>query len=92
MRLPGLMRSRVFLVTAVLALTAGAGTASAGAQAVGQNKQPGSSDTPTISGMAARLVIETVTVKDKKGAPIAGLTDKWPNLAKRTIAVLASAA
>ena len=76
MRLPGLMRSRVFLVTAVLALTAGAGTASAGAQAVGQNKQPGSSDTPTISGMAARLVIETVTVKDKKGAPIAGLTDK----------------
>jgi VWFA-related protein len=26
--------------------------------------------------MSARLVIETVTVKDKKGAPIAGLTDK----------------
>jgi VWFA-related protein len=70
------MRFRVSLGVAVLALAAGAAVADAGAQVVGQNKQPGSTDTPTISGMSARLVIETVTVKDKKGTPIAGLTDK----------------
>jgi len=48
-------------------------TLSAGAQTIGQNKAPGSSDTMTIS-VRAQLVVETVVVKDKQGKPIEGLT------------------
>ena len=47
----------------------------ASAQLTGQNKPAGATDTPTIS-VTTRLIIETVTVKDKKGKPIDGLTDK----------------
>jgi VWFA-related protein len=54
----------------------GIGTLPATAQLTGANKQPGSTETPTITGMSARLVIETVTVKDKQGKSVAGLTDK----------------
>jgi len=43
------------------------------AQTIGQNKAPGSSDTYTLS-VKAQLVVETVTVKDKQGKPIEGLT------------------
>jgi len=42
------------------------------AQTVGQNKEPGTA-TYTLS-VNARLVIETVTVKDKQGKPVQGLT------------------
>jgi VWFA-related protein len=49
---------------------------SAGAQLTGQNKPVGSADqAPTIK-VTRRLIIETVGVKDKKGSPIGGLTEK----------------
>ena len=47
----------------------------AGAQLTGANKQPTGSDAPTIH-VTSRLVIETVTVKDKQGKPVPGLTAK----------------
>jgi VWFA-related protein len=59
------------LIPAILLLI----TASAGAQTIGQNKQPGSADTYTLT-VKAQLVVETVVVKDKKGNPIHGLTAK----------------
>ena len=46
---------------------------SAGAQQVGQNKAPGSTDTFTLT-VATHLVVETVVVNDKQGKPIEGLT------------------
>jgi VWFA-related protein len=49
-------------------------TLSARGQLTGQNKPVGN-DTPTIH-VTTRLVIETVTVKDKKGNSIDGLTTK----------------
>ena len=73
MRLPNTMLLRWTL--ALVSLAAGAGTLPAGAQLTGQNKPAGATDTPTIS-VTTRLIIETVTVKDKKGKPIDGLTDK----------------
>ena len=48
-------------------------TLSAGAQTIGQNKAPGSSDTVTFT-VKAQLVVETVVVKDKQGKPVEGLT------------------
>ena len=47
----------------------------AGAQQIGQNKGPAGSDTYTLS-IKARLVVETVVAKDKKGNPIDDLTAK----------------
>jgi VWFA-related protein len=47
----------------------------ADAQVIGQNSQPSTNDTMTIS-VTSQLVIETVVVKDKKGNPIGGLTAK----------------
>ena len=45
-------------------------TASAvNAQVIGGNAQPGGNETYTMS-VTTRLVVETVVVKDKKGAPI----------------------
>jgi len=46
---------------------------SAPAQQIGQNKAPGDSSTFTLS-VKAQLVVETVTVKDKQGKFIPGLT------------------
>jgi VWFA-related protein len=45
------------------------------AQLTGANKQPTGSDVPTIH-VTSRLVIETVTVKDKQGKSVPGLTAK----------------
>lgn len=75
MRLPNSILLRWTLALVLLSLAAGAGTLPAGAQLTGQNKPAGATDTPTIS-VTTRLIIETVTVKDKKGKPIDGLTDK----------------
>jgi VWFA-related protein len=47
----------------------------AAAQQVGQNAAPEASETPIIS-VSTQLVVEAVTVKDKKGNPIDGLTAK----------------
>lgn len=55
------------------ALTLLAFAATAAAQ-VGENKQPGAA-TPTFQ-TTTQLVIETVTVKDKDGKPVTGLTAK----------------
>ena len=46
---------------------------SASAQTIGQNKDPGSGGTYTLS-VRSQLVIETVVVKDKEGKTIEGLT------------------
>jgi VWFA-related protein len=46
-----------------------------GAQTIGQNKEPGASDTYTMS-VHSQLVVETVVVRDKQGNPIEGLTAK----------------
>jgi VWFA-related protein len=45
----------------------------ASAQTIGQNKEPGASDTYTLS-MRSQLVVEAVTVNDKQGKPVPGLT------------------
>jgi hypothetical protein len=50
-----------------------AATFAAHAQQVGQNASP--SAVPTIS-VSSQLVIETVSVKDRNGQPISGLTAK----------------
>jgi VWFA-related protein len=57
---------RLVNILALSALTAAAQT--------GQNKQPGSADATFQS--TTQLVIETVTVKDKAGKPVTGLTAK----------------
>jgi VWFA-related protein len=51
------------------------GTLATAAQQIGQNAQPESNATATIS-VSSQLVIETVVVKDKNGNPINGLTAK----------------
>ena len=51
------------------------GTLPAPAQQIGQNAPPGGHGTTTIS-VSTQLVVETVSVKDKKGNPIEGLTAK----------------
>jgi len=76
MRMPyfKLLRSTFSSGTLVLAL--GVGTLPCGAQLTGQNKPIGSENqAPTIKS-TVRLIIETVGVKDKKGNPIGGLTEK----------------
>src|SRR5712692_5804040 len=47
----------------------------AGAQQVGQNTQSSANKTATFQA-TSQLVIETVTVKDKSGKSVEGLTDK----------------
>ena len=47
----------------------------AAAQQVGQNTQPGGPGAATFTA-GTQLVVETVAVTDKKGAPVAGLTAK----------------
>src|ERR1019366_3435069 len=64
----------------ILAAAAIVATLPARAQLTGQNKPAGTpndtpNDTPPIS-VTTRLVVETVVVKDKKGAPIDNLTAK----------------
>jgi VWFA-related protein len=63
------------LIAAILALAAAAAAPPARAQVTGTNASPTGSEAPTIS-VTTRLVIETVVAKDKKGAPIQGLTAK----------------
>jgi VWFA-related protein len=76
MRLSFSILLRSTLAACVVSLATGAGTLSAGAQLTGQNKPVGSADqAPTIK-VTRRLIIETVGVKDKKGNPIGGLTEK----------------
>jgi VWFA-related protein len=43
------------------------------AQTIGQNKQPGAQDTYTLS-VRSQLVVEAITVKDKQGNSVDGLT------------------
>ena len=57
------------------------------AQQVGTNKNPGAADTFTLS-VKSQLVIETVTVKDKQGKPIQGLTAKCRPFASRSTRIL----
>jgi VWFA-related protein len=45
------------------------------AQQVGQNKTPGAADTPTFT-VSRSLVVERVSVKDKSGNPVEGLSAK----------------
>jgi VWFA-related protein len=52
-----------------------AGALNAGAQVIGQNTQPRGTGTYTLS-ITSKLVIEAVSVKDKKGQSISGLTAK----------------
>ncbi len=68
MRLPNPISLKAALL-AGLTLT----TLPAGAQLTGQNKTPDASQTKTIS-LTSQLVIEPVTVKDKNGKSIPGLT------------------
>jgi VWFA-related protein len=51
-------------------------TLTAGAQVVGQNAQPGTSNAPFTISATSKLVIEAVNVKDKQGKSINGLTAK----------------
>src|ERR1700721_1438041 len=59
---------RLFLLAIV-----GAVTVAASAQQIGQNAPLGANNVPTLS-VSSQLVIETVSVKDKSGNPISGLT------------------
>jgi VWFA-related protein len=65
------LAGRVAAVGVGIALLAG----TAGAQLTGANKAPGSGDVVTLH-ETVRLVIKTVTVKDKAGKTITGLTAK----------------
>jgi VWFA-related protein len=56
-----------------LALVYAAGLLPMHAQTIGQNKQPGAADTYTLS-VRSQLVVEAVTVKDKQGNAVKGLT------------------
>jgi VWFA-related protein len=63
-------------MTACVALFAAcAGNLPASAQLTGQNKPAGAGTVPTLH-VTSRLIVEAVTVKDKKGKPIDGLTAK----------------
>ena len=73
MQLPLRVVRTICLGTAVIAGVAGLCRASG--QVIGQNKSAEGADTYSIS-VTSRLVIEAVTVKDKKGNPIEGLTAK----------------
>jgi len=61
---------RGFLLAIVCAVTV-----AASAQQIGQNAPLGANNVPTLS-VSSQLVIETVSVKDKSGKPISGLTAK----------------
>ena len=64
------------LAAGLLALALGGGKLpTVAAQLTGQNKPPSDEPTKTIS-VQVRLVVEAVTVKDKKGNPIDGLSAK----------------
>lgn len=69
------MLLRWTLAAGALCLVASVGMLHARAQLTGQNKPLTGSDAPTIS-VTTRLVVEAVSVKDKKGKPIDGLTAK----------------
>jgi VWFA-related protein len=70
-------RARAATWGVAIALLAGMGAMRAGAQVVGGNAPiSGDNGTYTMSPVTVRLVVETVVVKDKKGNPIDGLTDK----------------
>ena len=60
----------VLLIVALVSLVAYAPTH---AQTIGQNKQPSAQDTYTLS-VRSQLVVEAVTVKDKQGNSVDGLT------------------
>jgi VWFA-related protein len=60
----------------MVAVAASVGSLSAGAQLTGQNKPTGTADQAATLKVTARLIIENVGVKDKKGEAIGGLTAK----------------
>ncbi len=60
-------------LASLVALTSFVCILPAHAQTIGQNKEPGAADTYTLS-VRSQLVVEAVTVKDKQGKPIPGLT------------------
>ncbi|MGA7155477.1 MAG: VWA domain-containing protein [Acidobacteriaceae bacterium] len=64
------MKPPTLLIAALTSLLA---IAPLHAQTIGQNKQPGAEDTYTLS-VRSQLVVEAVTVKDKQGNSVNGLT------------------
>ena len=70
------MRLRSTLAVGMVAVAASVGSFSAGAQLTGQNKPTGTADQAATLKVTARLIIENVGVKDKKGEAIGGLTAK----------------
>jgi hypothetical protein len=76
MRMTFLKLLRSTLAIGAVAVAAGAGGLSAGAQLTGQNKPVGDENQAQTIKVTTRLIIENVGVKDKKGVPIGGLTAK----------------
>ncbi len=68
--------ARIARISAMAAGIVFAGTLPAAAQLTGQNKPVGGEETTPTIHVQVRLVVEAVTVKDKKGNPINGLTAK----------------
>ena len=64
-----MMQSRLILIACVVLSS----VLPLQAQTLGQNKEPGASETYTLS-VRSQLVVEAVTVKDKQGSPVPGLT------------------
>ena len=69
------MRIHTLLISALIAMSLSAHAPTAQSQTTGQNAPLNSDPTFTIS-VGSQLVVETITVKDKQGKPISGLTAK----------------
>ena len=76
MRMTLSKRLRSTVAVGMVAVAASVGGLSAGAQLTGQNKPTGTAEQAATIKVTARLIIENVGVKDKKGEAIGGLTAK----------------
>src|SRR3954467_3447094 len=76
MRMTRLLRTSAAVPLAAALLLASTSTLAGSAQVNGQNKSSNPDDNVTTFKVTRQLVVETVTVKDKSGKSVSGLTAK----------------